>query len=68
MIDTLERLAYATGAGEDLRAVRTADTSAFDNLALVYNQDVHKNNGKAFPTTPGHFEDISCAADPVVTP
>jgi Ca2+-binding RTX toxin-like protein len=57
----LEQLAFALGAGASLTEVRTAGTSGFNELALVYNADVKSNSGSSYPTTPGHFDDFSCA-------
>ena len=34
---------------------------ATPDLAMVYTKDIKDNNGKAFSTTPGHFENFSCA-------
>jgi Ca2+-binding RTX toxin-like protein len=61
MISFLEQLAYGLGAGPTLTDVRTAAKSGFVDLAMVYTQDIKDNNGKAFSTTPGHFENFSCA-------
>jgi hypothetical protein len=30
-------------------------------LAVVYSKEASQNSGKAYPTTPGHFEQPSCA-------
>jgi hypothetical protein len=57
----LEQLAFSLGAGKTLAEVQTAGTSGFDDLALVYSADVKSNSGSAYPSTPGHFEDFSCA-------
>ncbi|MEO6205179.1 MAG: hypothetical protein ABIO67_07350, partial [Mycobacteriales bacterium] len=64
MQDFLQRWAYANGAGQTLtgpNGVLTAGTSGYNELALVYNADIRDNSGPAYPTTPGHFEDFSCA-------
>jgi hypothetical protein len=64
MQDFLQRWAYALGAGQTLtgtNGVLTKGTSGYNELALVYNADVNANSGAAYPTTPGHFEDFSCA-------
>jgi hypothetical protein len=60
MLDTQQRLAYATGAGDSLANVLTKGSSGFDELALVYNADVKKNTGQAYPDTPGHFTTTAC--------
>lgn len=50
----------AGGAAAD---VATPGTSAYDELGLVYNSDNKDHGtGKAYPTTPGHFDsDNACA-------
>ncbi|WP_410790438.1 hypothetical protein [Kribbella sp. C-35] len=60
MQDFLQRLAYGTGVGASLDAVKDPTTSAFRELALVYPKDAGANAGSAYPTTPGHFDDVSC--------
>ena len=60
MQEFLHTLAYASGAGYTLDEVKTAGTSAFRELALVYPGD-NSNSGRAFPTTPGHFQEIACS-------
>ncbi len=55
----LQKVAYGSGAGLAPDEVLTSGTSAFRELALVYPGD-KGNNGKAFPTTPGHFQNITC--------
>jgi Ca2+-binding RTX toxin-like protein len=60
MIDFLHRFAYGTGVGASLSDVQKPGTSAFRELALVYPKDAGSNAGKAYPTTPGHFDEISC--------
>ena len=57
----LQKLAYYLGAGKSLADVQTKGTSGYDDLALVYNADVKANSGSAYPTTPGHFDQFSCA-------
>ena len=43
--------------------VATAGTSAYDELALVYNGDGKGHGtGSAYPTTPGHFDDANACA------
>lgn len=59
MQELLQRIAFGTGAGATLAEVETDGTSAFRELALVYPGDP-ENNGSAYPTTPGHFEEFSC--------
>lgn len=55
----LELLAYDSGVGVSLADVRDGSSSAYGELALVYKQDTKDNNGKAYPTTPGHFDEIA---------
>ncbi|MFC7614521.1 calcium-binding protein [Actinokineospora soli] len=59
----LTRLVWGTGAGQTAADATTAGTSAFRELALVYSADNKDHgNGKAYPTTPGHFDDpVSCS-------
>jgi hypothetical protein len=58
----LEKLAYSLGAGKSLADVQTKGTSGYNDLALVYNADVKTNSGSSYPTTPGHFDQFSCAS------
>ena len=63
MQDLLQNMAWATGAGatrSDLND-KTRATSGAHELALVYPGD-QGNNGKAYPTTPGHFDNPFCNA------
>ncbi len=60
MQEFLHTMAYGSGAGDTQAEVTQAGTSAYRELALVYPGD-KGNSGKAFPTTPGHFQEISCA-------
>ena len=57
----LQQLANALGAGKSLADVQTKGTSGYNELALVFNADVKANSGSAYPGTPGHFDDFSCA-------
>jgi hypothetical protein len=53
----LQQWAYSVGAGQlGSTDVTTSGTSAYDELALVYNTDMSSNTGKAYPGTPGHFD------------
>ena len=58
--ELLQRLAFGTGAGTSLPDVQAATSSAYRELALVYSKDNKNNSGKAYPTTPGHFERPAC--------
>ena len=61
VLSFLQQLAYALGAGKSLADVQTKGTSGYNELALVYSADVKANSGSAYPGTPGHFDDFSCA-------
>ncbi|HEU5000489.1 MAG TPA: calcium-binding protein, partial [Lapillicoccus sp.] len=62
--DFLQRWAYAEGAGQVLSDVTAAGTSAYNELALVYNPDNKHASGPAFSSTPGHFDDpYACSAE-----
>ena len=61
MQDFLQKWAYGLGAGPTLSAVTSSSGSGFGELGLVYNSDVNANSGSAYPATPGHFENFSCA-------
>jgi Ca2+-binding RTX toxin-like protein len=64
MQDFVQKWAYVMGAGQTLtgpNGVLTSATSGFNELAMVYTSDLNANSGAAYPTTPGHFEDFSCA-------
>ncbi|WP_129710968.1 calcium-binding protein [Haloactinopolyspora alba] len=56
----LQTLAFGTGVGTSMDDVRDPDSSAYRELALVYKTDTRENNGRAFPGTPGHFDEPSC--------
>ena len=51
-----EKLAFSLGIGTTLADVQMNGTSAYRELAMVYTGDIKANSGKAFPTTPGHYE------------
>lgn len=58
MQDFLQKWGFGVGLGQAVGDITTDGTSAFDELALTYNQDGKDHgNGKAFPSTPGHFDD-----------
>jgi Ca2+-binding RTX toxin-like protein len=53
----MQKWSYGVGIGRTFADVTSSGTSAFDELALVYTSDIKSHgNGKAFPTTPGHFD------------
>jgi hypothetical protein len=53
----LQQWAASVGAGQiTTNDITTSGTSAYDELALVYTQDVKNNTGQAYPSTPGHFD------------
>ncbi len=59
----LQKWAYGVGAGQTANDVLTAGTSAFVELALVYQSDNNAHGtGTAFPSTPGHFDDPNACA------
>ncbi|GAA6526297.1 calcium-binding protein [Intrasporangium sp. DVR] len=61
LLTFLQRLAWASGAGREATDVTTSGTSAFVELALVYTSDINGHgSGSAYPTTPGHFEEVAC--------
>jgi hypothetical protein len=63
MQDFLQRWAGSLGAGQVAADVTTAGTSAYDELALVYQSDLQAHgSGPAFPSTPGHFDDPNACA------
>ena len=63
MQDFLQKWGAATGIGQNLSDVTTRGTSAYNELALVYQSDINGyGNGKAFPSTPGHFDNPNACA------
>jgi Ca2+-binding RTX toxin-like protein len=60
MLNFLEVFAWATGAGTSHANVEDPTSSAYQEVAIVYQKDLRFNSGKAYPTTPGHFDQISC--------
>jgi hypothetical protein len=53
----LQKWSYAVGAGQvGSTDITTSTSSAYNELALVYTSDVKNNTGKAYPSTPGHFD------------
>jgi hypothetical protein len=58
----LQQWAYSLGAGQQ-GDVTTGGTSAFDELALVYQSDLSAHgSGSAYPSTPGHFDNPNACA------
>jgi Ca2+-binding RTX toxin-like protein len=55
VVSFLERLAHGLGVGSSVRDVQASTSSAFNELALVYNKDMGANSGSAYPGTPGNF-------------
>jgi hypothetical protein len=51
MILYLQEQALGDGAFEPT----TANSSGFDELAMIFTGDVRHNSGRAYPDTPGHF-------------
>jgi Ca2+-binding RTX toxin-like protein len=62
-IQALEKLAWTMGAGTSLENVRNATTSGGREAAIVYTKDLKNNSGRAFSSTPGHFEQFICTSD-----
>lgn len=61
LVDFLNGLAWVDGAGRSANDVLTQGTSAYRELAFTYNPDFKLHGtGAAYPTTPGHFEQIAC--------
>jgi len=59
----LQTWVWTLGAGQVLGDVTDSSTSAFNDLALVYQADIKTNgSGTAFPTTPGHFDKPNACA------
>jgi hypothetical protein len=60
----LQQLAWGSSAGRGSTDVTTAGTSAFRELALVYQGDINGHgSGQAFPGTPGHFDDPAACSN-----
>jgi Ca2+-binding RTX toxin-like protein len=59
----LQTWAFTLGAGLIQGDVTDPSTSAFNELALVYSGDIKDHgSGRAYPTTPGHFDDPNACA------
>ena len=59
----LQKWAWSLGAGQASSDVTTSGTSAYDELALVYQPDINSHgSGSAFPSTPGHFDNPNACA------
>jgi Ca2+-binding RTX toxin-like protein len=63
MQDFLQKLGWASGAGQSAADVTTQGTSAFREIAISYSEDIRDHAaGPAYPSTPGHFDDpVSCS-------
>lgn len=63
MRDFLQKLGWASGAGQTASDVTTAGTSAFREIAISYSEDIRDHAaGQAYPGTPGHFDSpVSCS-------
>lgn len=62
--DFLQRMVYGLGAGQAASDATTDGTSAFVELALVYpGVDREHGSGKAYPATPGHFDNPNACAE-----
>jgi hypothetical protein len=57
MLTFLQQWGYGTGLGQVNADITTAGTSAYDEVAIVYQADINQHGaGQAYPTTPGHFD------------
>ncbi len=63
MRDFLQKLGWASGAGQTVTDVTTAGTSAFREIAVSYSEDIRDHAaGQAYPSTPGHFDQpVACS-------
>ncbi|MDP3713403.1 MAG: calcium-binding protein [Mycobacteriales bacterium] len=62
--DFLQRWVVGLGAGQAASDATTNGTSAFVELALVYSGvDKDHGSGKAYPATPGHFDNPNACAE-----
>jgi hypothetical protein len=63
MRDFLQKLGWASGAGQTPGDVTTQGTSAFREIAISYSEDLRDHAaGQAYPTTPGHFDaPVACS-------
>ncbi|MEO6651208.1 MAG: hypothetical protein ABIP17_00950 [Ilumatobacteraceae bacterium] len=59
----MELLAWDAGVGISMADVQDGNSSAYEELAFVYKKDIKSNNGKAYPTTPGHFDQPAACND-----
>ena len=63
MEEFLKTWTFTLGAGQVDSDVSDPTTSAYDELAFVYHTDSRDHGaGKAFPSTPGHFDDPNACA------
>jgi hypothetical protein len=57
MLTFLQGWGYGVGLGQVKADITTAGTSAYEEVAIVYQADLNDHGvGPAFPTTPGHFD------------
>lgn len=64
MNEFLTRVAWGSGAGQAFADVTTPGTSAFIELAYTYTEDNNGHGaGRAYPGTPGHFDDPTACTD-----
>jgi Ca2+-binding RTX toxin-like protein len=53
----IQQWSYGVGIGQKSSDVTTPGTSAYDEVAIVYQSDIKSHGaGADFPTTPGHFD------------
>ena len=63
MEEFLKTWTFTLGGGQVETDVSDPTTSAYDELAFVYQADSRDHGaGKAFPSTPGHFDDPNACA------
>ena len=53
----IQKWSYGVGIGQQLSDVTTSGTSAYEEVAIVYQPDMKDHGtGPDYPTTPGHFD------------
>jgi Ca2+-binding RTX toxin-like protein len=57
MLTFLQQWGYGVGLGQVNADITTQGTSAYDEVAIVYQADLNKHGvGPDYPSTPGHFD------------
>jgi Ca2+-binding RTX toxin-like protein len=63
MFTFIQQWGYGVGLGQVNADITTNGTSAYDEVALVYQADLNEHGvGKAYPSTPGHFDSPNACA------